>query len=160
MPKAPPSPTIPKGKLTAFPSSSSPNLSHLVTSPNLSRSGSLLRIGQAVGMARNPSAQTLDHGVGRHSRDSGRTVATAERLSWSLFDDKIGPFGTMASLGSQSAWEGQMEGVLKVPDQISRLTNRIYMSQSRLPLCNKLSLFPPQAMRIPLPTQTQNPMSI
>jgi hypothetical protein len=113
-PQCPSSPTIPKGKLTAFPSASSPNLSHLVTSPNLSRSGSLLRIGQAVGMARNPSAHSLDHGTGRASRDSGRTVATAERLSWTLFDDKVGPFGVMASLGSQSAWEAQMECVLKV----------------------------------------------
>lgn len=102
---------VPKGKLTAFPSASSPNLSHAATSPNLSRSGSLLRVSQAVGMARNPSAQSLDHGAGRPSKDSTRT---AERLSWSLFDEKVGPFGGMASLGSQSAWEAQMECLLKV----------------------------------------------
>jgi len=110
---APPRPqtSIPKGKLTAFPSASSPNLSHLVTTPNLSRSGSLLRVGQAVGMARNPSAQSLDHGAGRPSKESTRT---AERLSWSLFDEKVGPYGVRASLGSHSAWETQMECVLKV----------------------------------------------
>src|ERR1700738_5074336 len=108
------SPSVPKGKLTAFPSASSPNLSHLVTSPNLSRSGSLLRIGQAGGMSKNPSAQSLDHGAGRASKDSGQTQTTTERLSWTLYDDKVGPFGTMASLGSQSAWEAQMEAALKV----------------------------------------------
>jgi hypothetical protein len=65
-------------------------------------------------MARNPSAQSLDHGASRVSRDSTRTVATAGRLSWSLFDEKVGPFGGMASFGSQNAWEAQMEYVLKV----------------------------------------------
>src|SRR5271163_1500125 len=39
--------SLPKGRLTTFPSASSPNLSHLVTSPNISRSGSLLKVGQA-----------------------------------------------------------------------------------------------------------------
>jgi hypothetical protein len=43
-----------------------------------------------------------------------QTVATAERLSWSLFEEKVGPFGGMAQLGSHSAWEAQMECVLKV----------------------------------------------
>jgi hypothetical protein len=105
-----PQTSVPKGKLTAFPSASSPNLSHLVTTPNLTRSGSLLRVGQAVGMVRNPSAQSLDHGTGRLSKESN----TAERSSWTLFDDKLGPFGGMASLGSQTAWESQMECVLKV----------------------------------------------
>jgi hypothetical protein len=65
-------------------------------------------------MSRNPSTQSLDHGTSRVSRDSVRTAATAERLSWSLFDEKVGPFGGMASFGSQSAWEAQMECVLKV----------------------------------------------
>lgn len=65
-------------------------------------------------MARNPSAQSLDHGAGRPNRDSMRPVATAERLSWSLFEEKVGPFGGMAQLGSHSAWEAQMECVLKV----------------------------------------------
>ena len=106
--------SVPKGKLTSFPSSSSPNLSHLVTAPNLSRSGSLLRVQQAVGMARNPSAHSLDHSAGRASKETARTTATADRLSWSLFDEKVGPFGGMASLGSQSAWEAQMEYHLKV----------------------------------------------
>ena len=41
-------------------------------------------------------------------------MATAERLSWSLFEEKVGPFGGMAALGSHSAWEAQMECVLKV----------------------------------------------
>jgi hypothetical protein len=116
-------PPVPKGKLTSFPSASSPNLSHLVTGPNLSRSGSLLRVGQAVGMARNPSAQSLDHGAGWPSRDSTRTVATVERVSWSLFDEKTGPFGGMAALGSQSAWEAQMECFLKVPVALMDSTN-------------------------------------
>jgi hypothetical protein len=102
---------LPKGKLTAFPSASSPNLSHSVTSPSLGRSNSLLRVGQAIGMARNPSAQSLDHRTGRMSKDSGRP---GDRMSWNLFDEKVGPFGGMASLGSQSAWEAQMEHVLKV----------------------------------------------
>jgi hypothetical protein len=106
--------TVPKGKLTSFPSASSPNLSHAATTPNISRSGSLLRVGQAAGMARNPSAQSLDHGAGRPSKDSTRTANTSDRLSWSLFDEKIGPFGGMASLGSQSAWDAQMECLLKV----------------------------------------------
>jgi hypothetical protein len=105
--------SLPKGKLTTFPSVSSPNLSHLAP-PNINRSGSLLRVGQAVGMSRNPSAHSLDHGSPRVSRESARTAATAERLSWSLFDEKVGPFGGMASFGSQSAWEAQMECVLKV----------------------------------------------
>jgi Sec7 domain len=104
--------SIPKGKLTTFPSVSSPNLSHLAA-PSINRSGSLLKVGQAVGMSRNPSTQSLDHGTSRVSRDSVRTAATAERLSWSLFDEKVGPFGGMASFGSQSAWEAQMECVLK-----------------------------------------------
>jgi len=106
--------TIPKGKLTAFPSSSSPNLSQAGATPTLSRSGSFLRVGQAVGMARNPSAHSLDHGGGRPSKESARTVNITERLSWSLFDEKVGPYGTMASLGSQTAWENQMECLLKV----------------------------------------------
>lgn len=105
--------SLPKGKLTTFPSVSSPNLSHLAP-PSINRSGSLLRVGQAVGMSRNPSAHSLDHGSPRVSRESARTVATTERLSWSLFDEKVGPFGGMASFGSQSAWEAQMECVLKV----------------------------------------------
>lgn len=105
--------SIPRGKFTTFPSTSSPNLSHLAA-PNVSRSGSLLKVGSAVSMARNPSAQSLDHGTSQLSRDSARTAATAERLSWSLFDEKVGPFGGIASLGSHSAWEAQMECVLKV----------------------------------------------
>jgi len=116
------SPPAPKGKLTTFPSASSPNLAHLVTTPNLSRSGSLLKVSQAIGMARNPSAQSLDHGAGRPSRESTHAVATAERLSWSLFDDKVGPFAGMAALGSQSAWEAQMECVLKVLNFSNKLT--------------------------------------
>src|SRR5579859_5018821 len=112
---------IPKGKLTSFPSASSPNLSHLVSSPNLSRSESLLRVNLTANMSRNPSAQSLDHRAGRPSKDSGRSVATAERLSWNLFDEKVGPFGGMASLGSQSAWEAQMESVLKVQAQLTHL---------------------------------------
>src|SRR5271170_2023532 len=115
-------PILPKGKLTTFPSASSPNLSHLVTSPNVSRSGSLLKVHQATSMARNPSAQSLDHGAGRPSRDSMQTVATAERLSWSLFEEKVGPFGGMAALGSHSAWEAQMECVLKVRHRLFVLT--------------------------------------
>ena len=106
--------SAPKGKFTTFASASSPNLSHLAA-PTISRSGSILKIGQAVNMTRNPSTHSLDHGAaGRVSRDSARTAATAERLSWSLFDEKVGPFGGMASFGSQSAWEAQMECVLKV----------------------------------------------
>jgi len=122
--------TAPKGKLTSFPSASSPNLSHTATSPNLSRSGSLLRVGQATGMARNPSAQSLEHGAGRPSKDSTRT---AERLSWSLFDEKVGPFGGMASLGSQSAWEAQLECFLKVLYSLTFLIKgsiRWYQEQS------------------------------
>ena len=76
-------------------------------------------------MARNPSAQSLDHGAGRPSRDSVRTMATAERLSWSLFEEKVGPFGGMAALGSHSAWEAQMECVLKVRHRLLVLTFRI-----------------------------------
>jgi hypothetical protein len=106
--------STPKGKLTTFPSASSPNLSHFVGPANVNRSGSVLKTGQGVAMARNLSAQTLDIPVGRPSRESARTVAAPERVSWSLFDDKVGPFGGMASLGSQSAWEAQMECVLKV----------------------------------------------
>ena len=68
-------------------------------------------MGQAVGMARNPSAQSLDHGAGRPSKESTRT---GEKLSWSLYDDKVGPYGGRAALGSHSAWETQMECVLKV----------------------------------------------
>ena len=134
-------PPLPKGKLTAFPSTSSPNLSHLVTSPNISRSGSLLKVQQATSMARNPSAQSLDHGAGRASRDSSRTVATAERLSWTLYDEKVGPFGGMAALGSESAWEAQMECVLKVTTSCSLLTVRkctILLNRLR---CNRLSRF-------------------
>lgn len=105
---------LPRGKLTTFPSTSSPNLSHSATASNLSRSGSLLKVSQAIGMARNGSAQSLDHGTGRPSRESSRTANQAERVSWSLFDDKVGPFGGMAAMGSHSAWEAQMECVLKV----------------------------------------------
>jgi hypothetical protein len=68
-------------------------------------------VGQAVGMARNPSAQSLDHGAGRPNKES---TTTAERLSWSIYDEKVGPYGSLASLGSHSAWETQMECVLKV----------------------------------------------
>lgn len=110
--------SINKGKFTTFPSASSPNLPHLVSAPNISRSGSLLKVGQAVGMVRNSSTQSLDHGPPRPSRESARTVGTAERSSWCLFDEKIGQFGGMASLGSQSAWENQMECVLKVTHSI------------------------------------------
>src|SRR5271167_4849685 len=74
--------SVPKGKFTTFPSTSSPNLSHL-SAPNVSRSGSLLKVGSAVQMTRNPSTQSLDHGTGRVSRDSIRTIAAVERLSWS-----------------------------------------------------------------------------
>lgn len=63
-------------------------------------------------MARNPSAHSLDHGNRQINKESSRTPA--DRLSWTLFDEKIGPFGDMAALGSQSAWEGQMENHLKV----------------------------------------------
>ena len=108
--------SVPKGKFTNFPSVSSPNLTQLVSTSNLARSGSLLKVGQAIGMVRNPSAQSLDHGAGRPNRDTNITMATAERLSWTLFDEKVGPFAGMASLGSQSAWEAQMECVLKVVD--------------------------------------------
>lgn len=118
--------SFPKGKFTTFPSASSPNLSHLVA-PSVSRSGSLLKVGQGVGMARNPSAQSLDDGTGRGSRDSARTDASADRLSWSLFDDKVGPFGGMASFGSQSAWEAQMECVLKVSIPRNQLTFRKFI---------------------------------
>jgi len=121
-------PSVPKGKLTQFPSASSPNLTHLTAPTNVSRSGSLLRVGQAAGMARNPSAHSLDHGVGRESRDSARTNGTVEKSSWSLYDDKIGPYGGMASLGSHSAWEAQMECHLKVPANWFRgLTSRKYI---------------------------------
>ena len=122
-------PSAPKGKLTQFPSASSPNLSHLSPpTSNLSRSGSLLRVGQSVGMARNPSAQSLDHGVGRVSRDSTRTNGTVEKSSWSLHDDKIGPYGGMAALGSHSAWEAQMECHLKVSANcLHELTSRKYI---------------------------------
>ena len=64
-------------------------------------------------MSKTGSAQTLDHEAGRPSPESGRTPPM-EKLSWSLFDEKAGPFGGMAALGSQSAWEAQMECVLKV----------------------------------------------
>lgn len=117
-----------KAKLTTFPSASSPNLSHLVTSPNLSRSGSLLKITQAVGMARNSSAHSLDHGHGRISKESART--RTDRLSWNLCDEKIGPFGGMAALGSQGAWEGQMENHLKV----SLFSTKLTMT-GHLPFC-------------------------
>ena len=128
----------PKSKLTSFPSTSSPNLSHLVTTPNLTRSGSLLRVGQAVGMARNPSAQSLDHGAGR---------GTFERSSWNLFDEKVGPYGGMASLGSQSAWEAQMECFLKVfASLILDLLIRMYTIQLKIIHYNKL--IPPTRVRI------------
>jgi hypothetical protein len=113
-----------KGKLTTFPSASSPNLPHLVSTPNLSRSGSFLKVGQAVGMVRNSSAQSLDHGAPRPSRESAHTTGAAERSSWCLFDEKVGPFGGMASLGSQSAWEAQMECVLKVTHYLLSLNFR------------------------------------
>jgi hypothetical protein len=115
-----------RGKLTTFPSASSPNLSHLVSSPNLARSGSLLKVSQAVGMARNPSAHSLENGNGRRSKESARTPA--ERLSWSLFDEKIGPFGGMAALGSQSAWDGQMENHLKVCHFYNPANSRIFIN--------------------------------
>ena len=106
--------SIKKGKLTNFSSASSPNLSYLIA-PTTSRSGSLLKVGQAVNLTRTPSTHSLDQSaVGRVSRDSARATATTERLPWSLFDEKVGPFGGMASFGSQSAWEAQMECVLKV----------------------------------------------
>jgi len=114
-----------KGKLTTFPSASSPNLSHLVTSPNLSRSGSLLKVNQSVGMSRNPSAHSLDPGHGRISKESTRVPA--DRLSWTLFDEKIGPFGGLAALGHQSAWEDQMENHLKVLCFPSLANGRIFI---------------------------------
>ena len=80
---------------------------------------------QAVGMARNPSAHSLDHGNGRISKESIGTPA--DRLSWTLFDEKIGPFGGMAALGSQSAWEGQMENHLKVLHFLSLTNARIFI---------------------------------
>jgi hypothetical protein len=65
-------------------------------------------------MARNPSAQSLDHGGGT-SRE-GRSP-----VSWCLFDEKVGSYGGRAALGSQNAWESQMECFLKVRRLGSRL---------------------------------------
>jgi Sec7 domain len=127
-------PSIQKRKLTTFPSSSSPNLAN----PNLTRSGSLLKVTQGISMSKNPSAQTLDHEAGRPSRESGRT-APMEKLSWSLFDDKAGPFGGMAGLGSQSAWEAQMECVLKVLLLSITLMSRKSITLSKLLHYNKLN---------------------